>query len=82
MSGQIGMIPSNLSLPSPRSLAQETALSFQHVKHISDALRNNSGGNWEGQTQSAIYWIVDTNDLPHVQKAQMTYQPVSHLSIL
>ncbi|OBZ70170.1 Diphthine--ammonia ligase [Grifola frondosa] len=69
ISGQIGLVPSNLSLPSPRSLAVETALSFQHVDRIVTALKNNSGGGWDGHTQGSLYWLVNSRDIIHVRRA-------------
>jgi diphthine-ammonia ligase len=69
ISGQIGLIPSRLALPSPPSLAMETALASQHVARVTEALRTNSGGGWVGHTQAAIYWLADTNNLIHVKRA-------------
>ena len=57
ISGQIGLIPALLSLPSPRDPATETALVFQHTARVADAVRKSSG-QWKGHTQLAIYWIV------------------------
>ncbi|KAI0832334.1 hypothetical protein BC628DRAFT_1406822 [Trametes gibbosa] len=71
ISGQIGLIPSNLTLPSPRSLALEAALSFQHVHRVVDALKNNSGGGWAGHCQSILYWLVSADDVPPVRAASM-----------
>ncbi|GLB33938.1 putative diphthamide synthase [Lyophyllum shimeji] len=69
ISGQIGLIPSRLVLPSPRSLAVETALASQHVLRVTEVLRNNSGLGWVGHTQLALYWLANVNDLPHVKTA-------------
>ena len=69
ISGQIGLIPSTLSLPSPRSLAKETALACQHVERVVRALQSNSGGGWEGHVQLALYWMVNFNDVVHARKA-------------
>lgn len=69
ISGQIGLIPSCLSLPSPSSLAMETALASQHVSRVTEALRTNSGGGWVGHTQAAIYWLTDANHLNYVKRA-------------
>jgi len=35
---------------------------------------NNSGGGWSGHTQANLYWLVNTDDLPHVKKAHEVYQ--------
>ena len=58
VSGQIGLIPASLSLPSPKDPATETALVFQHTERVASAVRKCSG-QWEGNTQLAIYWVVD-----------------------
>ncbi|KAH7916170.1 hypothetical protein BJ138DRAFT_1169482 [Hygrophoropsis aurantiaca] len=68
ISGQIGLIPSSLALPSPPSLAEETALCFQHVERVKAAFKANTG-DWEGHTQASIYWIVDPRDVRHVRMA-------------
>ncbi|KAH9951666.1 hypothetical protein B0H21DRAFT_185984 [Amylocystis lapponica] len=73
VSGQIGLVPSNLSLPAPPSLALETALSFQHVERVVTALNHNSGGGWEGHVQGIIYWLTDTSNVPHVRKASQSH---------
>ncbi|PIL37068.1 hypothetical protein GSI_00760 [Ganoderma sinense ZZ0214-1] len=79
ISGQIGLIPSHLSLPSPQNLAVEAALSFQHVHRVVDALKNNSGGGWSGHTQGIIYWLARKSDVPAVRAASVAYAEVSSL---
>ena len=69
ISGQIGLLPRSLELPSPPSLALETALACQHVRRITEALKNNSGGGWQGHTQLALYWLQNFADLRHVKPA-------------
>lgn len=76
ISGQIGLIPSSLSLPSPPSLATETALAFQHVDRVKTAVQTTSGG-WKGFTQLALYWLVDPKDSPRVAEACQKYTQVS-----
>ncbi|KAM5540426.1 hypothetical protein V8D89_005884 [Ganoderma adspersum] len=73
ISGQIGLIPSSLSLPSPQILAVEAALSFQHVHRVVDALKTNSGGGWLGHTQGIIYWLARKADVPAVRAASAAY---------
>lgn len=68
ISGQIGLIPSKLILPIPRSLALETALACQHAARIVDVLKNNSGGGWEGHVQLALYWMAHLTDIDHVRR--------------
>ncbi|CCL99449.1 uncharacterized protein FIBRA_01467 [Fibroporia radiculosa] len=82
ISGQIGLIPSNLLLPSPPSLALETALSFKHVESVVDMLRSNSGGGWTGHTQNATYWLVNETDTPRIKAASSSYAKDAHAAIL
>ncbi|KAJ7765005.1 hypothetical protein DFH07DRAFT_1015601 [Mycena maculata] len=67
ISGQIGLIPGSLSLPSPQSLALETALSLQHVKRVTNALSSNTGGGWTGHSQLVLYWLANLSDLSGVK---------------
>lgn len=77
ISGQIGLVPSSLSLPSRPSLAFETALSFQHVDRVVSALKNNSGGGWDGHEQGVLYWLANENDVQHVKEASGSYEKVT-----
>ena len=63
------MQPSNLSLPSPQSLALETALACQHVSRVLEALRSHNANAWKGYTQLALYWLQDPEHLPRVRHA-------------
>ncbi|KAI0324962.1 hypothetical protein GY45DRAFT_1330987 [Cubamyces sp. BRFM 1775] len=74
ISGQIGLIPSNLTLPSPQSLAFETALSFQHVHRVVEALKSNSGGGWEGHYQGIVYWLAHADHIPLVREASSHFE--------
>ncbi|KAG6869305.1 hypothetical protein C0993_000058 [Termitomyces sp. T159_Od127] len=67
ISGQIGLIPAQLFLPSPRSLAMETALASQHVSRVIDVLKSTSSEKWTGHTQLALYWLTDINSLNRVK---------------
>lgn len=69
ISGQIGLLPHNLTLPSPPSLALETALACQHVDRVTKALKMNSGGGWEGHVQLTVYWLQKYDDLYSVREA-------------
>lgn len=64
ISGQIGLIPKSLTLPSPSSLATEFSLSSQHVSRVTGGLRN----GWEGLTQSATYFLDDAKNIGIVRK--------------
>ncbi|KAJ6486394.1 hypothetical protein C8R47DRAFT_521061 [Mycena vitilis] len=74
ISGQIGLIPRSLSLPSPQSLAVETALSLQHVDRVGHALSTSTGG-WGGHTQLALYWLANASDLSAVRQGHVTSEP-------
>ena len=76
ISGQIGLIPSSLTLPAPQSLALEAALAFQHVHRVVDALKNNSGGGWTGHMQAIVYWLANTADVPPVRAASAQHEEV------
>lgn len=58
VSGQIGLVPATLSLPSPQDLATETALVFQHTERVVDAVRRLTG-QWKGHVHLAIYWLIE-----------------------
>ncbi|KAJ3517961.1 hypothetical protein NLJ89_g148 [Agrocybe chaxingu] len=74
ISGQIGLIPSHLVLPLPRSLAKEMALASQHVARITSALKENSGGGWEGHIQLIIFWTTVPANLSHVKEGHHVLQ--------
>jgi enamine deaminase RidA (YjgF/YER057c/UK114 family) len=59
MAGQIPLIPSSLTLPSPPSIAYDTALSLQHIERVVEAARE---GRWQGNCESAICWIADSDE--------------------
>lgn len=69
ISGQIGLMPSTLTLPSPQSLAMETALACQHADRVVKALQSNSGGGWNGHIQLVMYWMVNFSDLQHMKSS-------------
>ncbi|KAF9476485.1 hypothetical protein BDN70DRAFT_882307 [Pholiota conissans] len=75
ISGQIGLIPSRQSLPTPQSLAMETALASQHVSRVVGALRENSGGGWVGYTQLSIYWLVHSDEISQVKAGHSSIKP-------
>ncbi len=92
ISGQIGLIPSSLTLPSPPSLGLETALACQHAERISKSVRE-ATGDWGGHAQLIVYWhsnvvhamqarrvlldLVRLFCLPNVVCAQFYYQKPS-----
>lgn len=68
ISGQIGLIPAKLSLPSPKDPATETSLAFQHTERVANAVRESSG-QWQGHMQLAIYWLVHRENAAGVAAA-------------
>ncbi|PAV20984.1 meiotically up-regulated 71 [Pyrrhoderma noxium] len=79
ISGQIGMIPSTLQLPTPPNFAREAALSFQHAHRIMKALTEMYGTNWKTLVQGLVCWLVNESDIPAIQnfdKALDLYAPV------
>ena len=54
------------------------ALSSQHVERVTTALKDNSGGGWDGHTLLNIYWYTNPHDLVHI-KAGHTALPASKL---
>ncbi|KAG7449048.1 uncharacterized protein BT62DRAFT_944940 [Guyanagaster necrorhizus] len=72
ISGQIGLIPPSLSMPSPSSLAVETVLSIQHADRIVAALKENS--NWMGHCQATIFWLSNTSYLDLVAVAHELHE--------
>lgn len=63
ISGQIGLIPSKLALPSPQSLPLELALSSQHVERVLNAVKDQYGGSWAGHEELVIYWLTDLHNI-------------------
>ncbi|KAG8823678.1 hypothetical protein FRC17_009262 [Serendipita sp. 399] len=59
ISGQIGLIPATMSLPTPSDFRKEIALSLQHAKRIADVLQYQ---NWE--PQGFVVWLVDSRNVP------------------
>ncbi|KAF8342589.1 uncharacterized protein EI90DRAFT_2903572 [Cantharellus anzutake] len=59
ISGQIGLIPSSMTMPSPKSLPLEVALSLQHVRRIARCMSEMIDQKGAGKeiAQSAIFWL-------------------------
>ncbi|KAI0068768.1 hypothetical protein BV25DRAFT_1986338 [Artomyces pyxidatus] len=70
ISGQIGLIPSSMTLPSPRASGLEAALVRQHTDRILEAFRSNTGGGWAGHAQCIIHWFAHGSDLHRVTQDQ------------
>lgn len=69
ISGQIGLIPSSMTLPTPPSIKLETALCFQHCTRVLNALREGPGGGWVGHVQAALYWVSSPESLYYARQA-------------
>lgn len=69
LAGQIPLIPSSLTLPSP-DYAHQSVLALQHVERIRDVLKSKSstGGGWTGWLESCTAWYVG-DGLATVQEA-------------
>ncbi len=68
ISGQIGLVPSSLSVPSPQSLATEIPLVSQHSDRIVKALSSShgAGGGWEAShPQMILYWVTEERHIPY-----------------
>jgi diphthine-ammonia ligase len=66
VSGQIGLIPSSLTIPFPQSLATEIPLVSQHADRVVEALlSNNSGDKHEGHAQITLYWLTQERHVSH-----------------
>ena len=57
-----------MTLPNPRSLADEVALSLQHIRRISTGLPGVHDGNWRGVYQGLVAWVMHELDIPAVKK--------------
>lgn len=65
VSGQIGLIPASLTLPSPSSFLEEAVLSLQHVQRI---LATFQSPQW---IESIICYMVD---ISHLEQARMVWK--------
>ena len=57
-----------MTLPNPRSLAEEIALSLQHIRRISNGLPEIHDGNWRGVRQGLVAWVVHGHNISAVKK--------------
>ena len=82
VSGQIGLIPASMMLPNPRSLADEIALSLQHIRRISNGMPGVYDGNWRGVCLGLVAWVVHERDIPTVKKALLVSEARTNSFIL
>ncbi|KZV71365.1 hypothetical protein PENSPDRAFT_684603 [Peniophora sp. CONT] len=81
VSGQIGMIPPSLALPSSSSLSQELALASQHAGRIIKALETGTGGGWEGIPLLNVFWYADAADALAVRHCMRSKVPTLHVVV-
>ncbi|KAH9038864.1 hypothetical protein EDB84DRAFT_1478816 [Lactarius hengduanensis] len=67
VSGQIGLVPSSLTIPFPRSPATEIPLVSQHADRVVEALlpNNNAGDGSEGHAQMILYWLTQERNVSY-----------------
>ncbi|KAF8529049.1 hypothetical protein BU17DRAFT_73260 [Hysterangium stoloniferum] len=68
VSGQIGLLPSSHSLPSPPSLSQELALSMRHIRTIIDSIETTTENCRDSVIQGVFSWFTQAQDLPAIQE--------------
>ncbi|KAG9046358.1 hypothetical protein FS837_004582 [Tulasnella sp. UAMH 9824] len=73
VSGQIGLIPAQMQLPSPTSLAMESALAFQHLDRITTLIKSNSGRDWSPVAQGVIIWTAGAEHFNGARAAWANY---------
>ncbi|KAF8272577.1 hypothetical protein EI94DRAFT_1769823 [Lactarius quietus] len=82
VSGQIGLVPSSLAFPFPRSPAIEISLVSQHADRVVEALlSNNSGDRHEGHAQMILYWLTQERHVSHAIAAAQSLDPGSTPSL-
>ncbi|KAG8766524.1 hypothetical protein FRC12_006811 [Ceratobasidium sp. 428] len=69
VSGQIGLIPARMTLPSPPSFATEAALAFQHADRIIAALKDGSTTILQG----VVVWVAGSERLEGGRRAWNAY---------
>ena len=73
ISGQIGLVPSSLSVPSPQTLATEISLASQHSDRVVKALSNRHDAGRrlgrdsddDGHTQMILYWVTEERHISY-----------------
>jgi diphthine-ammonia ligase len=71
ISGQIGLIPPSMAVPSPSDVGLEVALSFQHIYRIRTALSTSSLSTFDLCYMGFIIWVSATD---HVATIATTVQ--------
>jgi diphthine-ammonia ligase len=74
ISGQIGLVPSSLSVPYPQTLATEISLASQHSDRVVKALSSRhdaTGGRLardsdsDGHAQMILYWVTEERHISY-----------------
>lgn len=81
VSGQIGLVPSSMTFPSPPSLARETALAFQHADRVAAATMDTLGlsSRYRPYTELSILWTTDPKAVSGVCRAWSKLREVSEM---
>ncbi|KAF8299898.1 adenine nucleotide alpha hydrolases-like protein [Clavulina sp. PMI_390] len=67
VSGQIGLIPASMTMPSPPNILLEMALSLQHADRIATLTMDTLGtSSRDYHNDSAILWMTNVNDVPDI----------------
>jgi diphthine-ammonia ligase len=72
ISGQIGLVPGSLSVPSPQTLATEISLASQHSDRVAKALSGHNhghgasgGGGGSHAQQMILYWVTEERHISY-----------------
>lgn len=79
VSGQIGLTPQSMTMPSPPSIAREIALALQHAERVSSTTMDGLAISADSKMiESAIVWMVDVNAVPQMYYAWAATRRVSY----
>jgi hypothetical protein len=95
ISGQIGLVPSSLGFPSPKTIATEIPLASQHSDRVAKALssRHDAGGRLggdsddeDGHAQMILYWVTEERHISYsimaAQRLDVSKSPAQILIML
>jgi len=81
VSGQIGLIPASNSLPVPRSLVDELALSLRHIRSVTQVVKEAASISKNAVIQGTISWLRHSSDLIPVQHGMTASEYVCNVSL-